>query len=133
MPSDHSRPTHGSDEASAISGCAGAIAAQVANGRCACGSGVAAKIPVESVAEHHRHEPQWRASLPESTHADVLLLRQRTQKTGAVLSGAVAAAHALYSGAGTDAHGEGDGYGSQPVFEHGGAMPEVSCYRRSSA
>ena len=38
-------------------------------------SRVAAAIPVQSGAEHNRHQPQRGAAIPASAHADVLLLR----------------------------------------------------------
>ena len=47
--------------------------------------------------EHNGYESQRRAALFESSHAYVLILRQRTAETGAILPGAVAAADALYS------------------------------------
>ena len=47
--------------------------------------GMAAEIPVEPGAEHDGHESQRRAAVFESSHAHVLLLGQRTAKTGPLL------------------------------------------------
>ena len=92
MPPVHPRPANDPDGIEAISGCAGAIAAEVADGRRARRSGMAAQIPFEPGAEHDRHKPQRRAAVSEGAHADVLVLRQRAAKAGAILPGAVAAA-----------------------------------------
>ena len=122
-----------SDGIEAVSGCAGAVAAEAVDGRRARRSGMAAQVPVESGVEHHRYEPQRRASLLESAHADVLVLGQRTAQAGAILPGAVAAADALYSGAGAGAYDEGNGHGAELVLEHGCALPEVPRHGRSRA
>ncbi len=63
MPPVHPRTENDPDGHEAISGCTGAVAAEAADRRRARRSRVAAEIPVQSGAEHYRHEPQRRASL----------------------------------------------------------------------
>ena len=75
MPPVHTRAANDSDGIEAVSGCAGAIAAEVADRRRARRSRMAAQVPVEPGAEHDGHEPERRAALLESPHADVLVLR----------------------------------------------------------
>ena len=54
---------------------AGAIASEAFDRGRARRSRMAAEVPVESVAEHHRHKPQRRAAIPASAHANVFVLR----------------------------------------------------------
>ena len=75
LPSAHARSEHGPDGHEALSGCAGAVASEAADRRRARRSRMAAEVPFESGAEHHRHESEWRAAISASAHADVLVLR----------------------------------------------------------
>ena len=133
LPPVHARSEHGPDGHETLSGHTGAAASEAPDRRCARRSRVAAEIPFQSGAEHHRHQSQRRAAVPASAHADILVLRQRTAQAGALLPGAVAAAHAVHSGAGAGAEHERNGDGAQPVLEHGRSLPEVPRHRRSAA
>ena len=68
-------PEHDPDGDEALSGRTGATASEASDRRRARRSRMAAEVPLESVAEHHRHKPQWRAALSASAHAHVLVLR----------------------------------------------------------
>ena len=81
---------------------AGTTASEAPDRRRARRSRVAAEFLSNPSLSTDRHEPQWRAAVPASAHADVLVLGQRAAQAGALLPGAVAAAHAVYSGAGAD-------------------------------
>ena len=71
-----------------------------------------------AMSQTERPAPQRRAAVPEDPHADVLLLRQRAAQAGALLPGALAAAHALHAGAAAGADRQGDRHGAQPVHQH---------------
>src|SRR5258708_31416554 len=92
---------------------------------------MAAQVPVEPGVKHNRYESERREALFKSTHADVLVLRQRTEEAGTLLPGVVAAAAALHSGAGTCANSERKRHGEESVLETGSTLPEMPCHRRS--
>src|SRR5712691_7800198 len=75
----HSRPANHPDGIKAVSGCSGAVASEVADGRRTRRSRMAEKVPVKSCAQYDRYESEWRASVFESSYADVLI---RTFKYG---------------------------------------------------
>src|SRR5258708_37748376 len=92
---------------------------------------MAAEILIESCFDHNRYESQRRAAVLKSTHANVLILRQRTEEAGALLPGVVAAAAALHSGAGTCANSERNRHGEESVLEHSSTLPEMPCHGRT--
>src|ERR1700677_2321882 len=94
---------------------------------------MAAPIFVQSFVEHDRHKSQWRATVPESAHAHVLFLGQRIAQAGAILPSTLAAGHAVHSGAGAGVDHEGNGHGSQSVFEYSSALLEMPRNGRSGA
>src|ERR1035438_3803453 len=118
MPPVHPRPAHNSDGPQAISGRTGAIATEVAHRRRPRRSRMAAQVPVESGTQHHGHEPKRRAPVSESSHANVLVLRQRASETRALLRSFVAAASSLHSGGSASAHRQRNGHGSELVLKY---------------
>src|SRR5580692_1784999 len=86
---------------------------------------MAAEVLVESVIEHHGYESQRCAALSESAHANILVLRQRIEKAGALLPGAVAATASVYSRAGACAVSERNRYGAESLLKHSGAVLEM--------
>src|SRR5205085_36481 len=84
----------------------GTIAAEVADRGRARRSRVADEVPAQSGAQRDGHEPQRRASVFEGAHADLLPVGQRAAQAGALLPGALAAAHAVHPAEDRAADGE---------------------------
>src|SRR5438552_17583266 len=99
MPPAHARAEDCADGIAALPGSARTVAAKVAHRRRARRSRVAAAFLIESGAQLYRHKSQWCAALSASTHADLFILGSRTAQVGALFPGALAATHAIYSGA----------------------------------
>src|SRR5690349_7512303 len=102
----HPRAVDHPDGVETVSGFARAATTQAPHRRSSRRSRMAAEVSIESGAQHDRYEPEWRAPLPESPHAYLLVLRQRTPEASALLRGSLATAVALHTGDGAHAERE---------------------------